>query len=624
MFKLKAKVVLYAGDIYGIVKTAGDTAANQRTSAQASIVSAITNGAYSAGVCNAKLGAALAAVTYGTNDPSGAVMNADQLAAKAYDGTTGNYFAGNMDSAQKALSDELNFTTTIDGKKIHNAAKCYATAQQFTSLSALALSKGDSDVASNLHTENYNATEILLSALVPLNSATYQLVYPEDLDAVGISFNTNISGSTVQGELTYRPNFPLQHNPSDQVAQIGDATGAFDLIDLFAYETIMGLNNYNTNNDGTDQNTIVEGITLSPNFFNPDVSGLTATEISQQMIRMYMIGRATFDGTSFALTETLTLGGGDGLALYKNWMASENSLTSSILGMLGVKKGIFDTAYETAATAAGLTEAQILEDQYTGDYVEALYTGDFAASVGGAFEFGMLAFNRSSLPALSMSTTSGADYLATAYVNKDVWSFDLGTTTSFGASHPFTSMIGADSSAFLTELGLVYINGINNASDGYIMRSGYQEGIGNEKCLGAFGAAVGGGYTFGGAAAAISHLGAGAVDGLFGNGGYCEDQSGADATSLSYRLIGTATYNNVANSPWSLNPTIVWSHDPYGYGPASLGGFVEDRMSMALGLKASKGDALSASVNYTTHLHGPEVAASSDRDFVSMSVSYSF
>ncbi len=621
--QVKGKGGLYAGDVYGLVKIAGDS--GSPSAAQSKIVASVTNGAYSAGVCNATLSGGSASVTYKTADSDGSEMTAGQLLAKAYDGTTKNYFAGNMTSAQKALADQVNWQETINGQQVHNAAKCYATASQFTSLSTAALAAGDVDVAENFHTKLYDNSEILLSALVPLNSATYQLVYPEDLDAFGLSFNTNVAGSTVQGELTYRPNYPLAHSPGDQVAQIGDASGAFDLIDMYAYNAVVGLNNYNTNNDGTDLDDIVAGVTVSPNFYKADTTDMTAVEIAQQNIRMYMVGLATVNMGTGVFTVTGTELGSDAakLTIYKNWMASENSRTASILGLIGVKKGIFDVAYDTACQTL-LTEAACLEDQYQGGYVSGFYTGANAVTVGGAYEFGTIAFNRSSLPALTMAQSSGNDYLATAYTNKDVWSFDVGTTTSFGASHPVTSSLGADSSAFLTEIGIVHINELDNANDGYISRNGYQEGIGNEKCLGPFGAAVAGGYSFGGAAAALTHLGAGQVDGLFGNGGYCEDQSGADATSLSYRLIGSATYNNVANSPWSLNPTIVWSHDPYGYGPSSLGGFVEDRMSMALGLRASKGDSISASLNYTAHLHGPEVAASSDRDFLSASVSYSF
>ncbi|MCX7554782.1 DUF1302 domain-containing protein [Marinicella sp. S1101] len=44
------------------------------------------------------------------------------------------------------------------------------------------------------------------------NSATYFVEYPEDIDLYGLSFNTTINslGMSLQGELSYRPNVPLQ------------------------------------------------------------------------------------------------------------------------------------------------------------------------------------------------------------------------------------------------------------------------------------------------------------------------------------------------------------------------------------------------------------------------------
>jgi hypothetical protein len=304
-------------------------------------------------------------------------------------------------------------------------------------------------------------------------------------------------------------------------------------------------------------------------------------------------------------------------------MASTNGSTAQVLGLSGTRKGVFDAAYVTACSTVQSAAVCGTHTLGAGNYNTAYYTGANALTVGAAYEAGTVAFNRSSLPALSRANTV-SDYYSTPFIKKDVWSFDMGTTTSFNASHPITASLGADSSALLTEVGAVAISNVDNAKNGYIARSGYQEGIGNEKCHGPFGALVAGGTSFGGAAGGITHLGAGQVDALFGNGGYCEDQSGADDLSLSYRVIGTATYNNVNNSSWSISPTVVWAHDPYGYGPASLGGFVEDKMTMSFSLSAKKGSALTMGLNYTSNLHGPEVAASSDRDTLTASVSYAF
>jgi hypothetical protein len=627
--RIKGKGGIYAGDIYGALAAAGDTDSGSRSAAQNSLVKVVKNVAYSAGVCDAAMGSVLAGMTYAAADSDGTFWNATQAAFVNYDGTVGSWDTG-ISTAQKSLSDVYNWEDTINGKQVHNSAKCYATATAFTTGKTAAYNAGDIDAEVDVHAALNDTAEVLTAAITPLNTSQYELFYPEDLDALGFSFNTNVNGTALQGEVTYRPAFPLATSTGDQVSQIGDATGAYDMLDMFAFDTLTKGTADNTNINGTDLDTIEAGSAISTSFYNDDTTGMTAAQIFQQGVRLSLIGRATFNGTDgFNRTTSEVLGGGNGLAIYKNWMGSTNSSSSAVLGLVGVRKGVFDLAYVGACTLmnGGTDAAETTcksHTQGTGNYNTDYYTGStFGLTVGAAYEGGTTAFNRSSLPAIATANTV-SDYYSTPFIEKDVWSFDLGTTTSFNASHPITAAIGADSSAFLTEFGAVVVSGMDNAGDGYVARRGFQEGIGNEKCLGPFGAAVGGGYTFGGAIAGITHLGAGQVDALFGNGGYCEDQSGADEVSMTYRVIGTATYNNVNNTAWSLSPTIVWAHDPYGYGPASLGGFVEDKMTMALSLNARKGSAITMGLNYTSNLHGPEVDASSDKDTLTASVSYAF
>ena len=47
-------------------------------------------------------------------------------------------------------------------------------------------------------------------AAVPLDGVRFQLEYPEDIELFGISFNTTLGDWSIQGEVTYRPDMPLQ------------------------------------------------------------------------------------------------------------------------------------------------------------------------------------------------------------------------------------------------------------------------------------------------------------------------------------------------------------------------------------------------------------------------------
>lgn len=381
------------------------------------------------------------------------------------------------------------------------------------------------------------STAILTGAVAPLNEVTYQFVYPEDNQVFGISGSTVVDGTMVQGELAFRPDFPLATNGWDQVAQIMDVSGV--------------------------------------------TAGLTA----------------------FGVHNT-TAGG-----------AASATIGTSFKASLG--------AFATAVTDA-YTANSILDDE----------------GVAKTWITALRDTKRSSLTPITQATAEASDYNATAYINYDVLSGTLGTTTTFNASHPLTTGLGADSAALLTEFGFVQINDLNDAR-GYVARgsAGFNEGSGQELCLGAFqdlaaadpttASSLGINHNFASGYNALigstyANMGASVVDSLFGNGSYCEGQNGADSFSTTYRVIGTASYFNVNNSPWTMSPRFVWSHDPMGYGPSSLGGFSEGRMTLSLGTSFNKGDSISVDLSYVNELGDEADNLRGDMDYMQASVSYSF
>ena len=84
-----------------------------------------------------------------------------------------------------------------------------------------------------------------------------------------------------------------------------------------------------------------------------------------------------------------------------------------------------------------------------------------------------------------------------------------------------------------------------------------------------------------------------------------------------------ASYNNVANTPWSFSPSFVWSHDISGYGPTSLGGFVPGRQSLSLSGNLSKGD-VNMGLSYVNELGDEMDNLNFDKDYISANVSYAF
>jgi len=229
------------------------------------------------------------------------------------------------------------------------------------------------------------------------------------------------------------------------------------------------------------------------------------------------------------------------------------------------------------------------------------------------------------LPVISLATVAAGDYYTTPWYEYDVWTATLGTTASFSASHPVTVGLGADSAVFLTEWGLVTVPDLSDARA--VERGGYRDGVGGAKCGGVTNGGTAGATNFGSlgtrALDAATHLGSAQTDPLFGNSSYCESKNNADKNSMTYRIIGAATYSNFNNSPWTFSPSISWSHDFSGYGPSSMGGFVPGKQALSLGTSFSKGD-MNVGVSYVNQLGDEMDNLSFDKDYVSANVSYAF
>ncbi len=483
----------YAGtlDDLGLMAAGTDAAGTYQLSGTQQLHQALSNAMFSQGLCDAVLGGTL-------------------RTAFGYDGTNTR---GWIDSVLQQVNYSNVITTAEASNEIvFNSDACRNAASP-------------TSTATTASTALLGTGARLFAAVTPLNAIQYQGIFPEDNKIVGMSFNTNVNGTTVQGEIAFRPDFPLATSAGDQINQIGDKTGANDALNMVA-------------------------------------------------------------------------------------VAGANSTASATLNL------------HIAA-------------------VEAITGGDYFDTIS--------AFERSSLGNVwdangnqitDLSAYNQAFYYSKPYIEYDVISGTFGTTTSFTAGHPISQSLGSDSAVFLTEFGFVSVPDLDDATNGYVARNGFNEGVGSgtDKCLGAFGGISAAGWAaagatalapsyqnLSGAGASITNLGSGVVDALFGNGGYCEDNPGADDFAATYRLLGSANYSNFNNTAWTLTPTVVVSHDFLGYAPSSIGGFAEDRFTLSLGATMQKGQ-LSVSANYVDYMDlGDDYNQSmADRDYLSFSVSQSF
>jgi len=486
--RLKGQQGLIAGDLLGLFTLAGAHASGAEATLAAYLGSGVLTGSSAITLTTAE--------TVAFNQILGGLGNVayGEAACGAYTkGAAANALYGRGTTANEYTNDEINLAlqrynyTAINGKLYHDAVKCATNAATWGT--------GATQAA---------AAALLGAAVTPLNAAEYEFIYPENLLAMGISANTNVGSTALQLELTYRPDFPLATDGTDQGQQLSDAAGTTNLL-----------------------------------------SQATA-------------------------------------------------------------KGYFD---------AGLS-ALVAGYYNTGNGVSGSSFGDVLNAV--------TAFKRSNLPTISAATVAAGDYYTTPYFEYDVWSGTVGTTTLFSASHPVTVGLGADNTVFLSEIGFVYVPDLDDSSP--VARGGFRDGVGGEKCGGVT-KGNGNSTAFGGAAmvalVGATHLGSSQTDPLFGNGGYCESKNNADDFAMTYRLIGSASYNNIANTPWSLSNSLVWSHDLEGYAPSSMGGFVPGKQSLSLSSTLTKGS-VKASLNYVNQMGDKEDNLGYDMDYVSASVSYAF
>ncbi|MBU0541568.1 MAG: DUF1302 domain-containing protein [Gammaproteobacteria bacterium] len=111
---------------------------------------------------------------------------------------------------------------------------------------------------------------------------------------------------------------------------------------------------------------------------------------------------------------------------------------------------------------------------------------------------------------------------------------------------------------------------------------------------------------------------------VFGSAGASGDKNGfVTEFAWGYRLRTQATYRDVFLGI-DLIPSLAWSHDVDGYSPEPGQAFNEGRQSVGLGLGFEFDANTKASINYTTFTNAANYDVLRDRDFISLSASYSF
>jgi hypothetical protein len=97
----------------------------------------------------------------------------------------------------------------------------------------------------------------------------------------------------------------------------------------------------------------------------------------------------------------------------------------------------------------------------------------------------------------------------------------------------------------------------------------------------------------------------------------------ADKFSWGYRAVFKLDYLNAFMST-NLSPVLQFAHDVNGTTPSPIVNFVEGRKSMTLALQATYQNSWAANISYTSYFGAGRYNLIHDRDFMSLTLKYSF
>ncbi len=190
------------------------------------------------------------------------------------------------------------------------------------------------------------------------------------------------------------------------------------------------------------------------------------------------------------------------------------------------------------------------------------------------------------------------------YDREHVITGQISTVSTLQGSNPVTEFLGADTIPILFNLGFQYLPELDSK---YLLIP--RGGAYHQNAL------------------VDRLLGSGVCPGLTGTPftGTCNNVKYASSFSWGYRLALVAQYNNAFNTAWSVSPTIQWAHDVSGYSAGPIGpGFVEGKKSVTLGVSASLMNQWQASLQWTSSFGNKLQNNAYDKDFATVTVSYSF
>ncbi len=485
---------------------------------------------------------------------------------------------------------------------------------------------------STLVNRNSVSLDRVIGALLA-NTQTVRLEYPEDIETIGLSVSTTISGIAVQAEATYRHDQPFNYAFNEMNALSNDLDGQTRFrtrAPQAAGPTQFGFP------PGTPE--VIAGGGAGPggaNILDAGAVGYEPTTLIAYNQAAARSGQTTFADLAAEQERALGLAPGtinrgtppivpvglpggiprqipsalaDAAAAGTLTAAQVSSVLGATAGDLGAQGIPFNDAAARAAQVA------LIANQTGFIPVDSLATnartltpagtplaGGNGPAPASAIISGSptdVAFSRVvsgvTTPQTRSSALTAADVGRDGFIKpafEDVFTAQTTLTSLLFASNPMVQFAGADGGVLVTEVGMVMVPGISS-SDG--IAGGNTRGLVNSL-------------------AAQTYL---LNSSMELGGGY--------ATKFSWGAQGLVSlnYNRAFGSPVNLSPSVAWKWDLGGNTPATFGNYQAERKAITLGVSGTYLANWAASLSWTANF-GPD-APLNDRDFAAATISYAF
>ena len=453
---------------------------------------------------------------------------------------------------------DLHNADSIVSSLTDNGANRYDIARI---ICAQAVTQTNSALPGSLALAPVAGSEFLAVQYIP----SVELYYPEDIQVIGGSFNTTIPWVEwgIQGEISYRPNMPLQVDVTSQIVATAVAQG-------------VGLASQ------TDASRFTLGplVTLTPRL----------SQAPEDAARSF----AEFQG-------------------YIDTIGARISGLNALIAPLDEQIAALDMQIEAAGGPDAVAAAALVASRATAVAGRApLLAG--RGGLQGAFGAALIARDTFATPFVPAIYER---YLADEFAGRlsqfeaDMLNYTIGTTALYNNSNPVVNFLRADQAIVLMEFNAIQF--IDTLPGGWDPEGQHASGV----------ALADKNFTLHCIARAGSELPLGGVVGLDAVG---SRECSPDDTSMGYTVFGFLDYNNVFNTAWRLRPSMALRHGVKGNTPSPVPGWREDTLSVTWGLEANFQNSWRARMSYVAFFDvgSNDYNSNSGNDSWSFNVSYAF